>query len=182
MFGCYRKGDANDPETYTAAVAAVLAQYPPDVVTSVTDPRSGLPGRMQWLPTVKEVRDACEAIVQRSAAADERVQQGQRQLETRAESEKPRERLTAEQMKEKYGANYGLARDDEGHEKAKALKSAVIMRGNSRSFEAECRAAGVDPTRATVSPSLAADIVEYRQKMEGWAEDSEREIDWERAR
>jgi hypothetical protein len=61
MFGCYRKGDANDPDTYTAAIAAVLAEYPAEVIKAVTDPRTGLPRKVSWLPTVKEVSDACDA-------------------------------------------------------------------------------------------------------------------------
>jgi hypothetical protein len=60
MFGCYRTGDANDPETYTAAVAAVLAEYSPEVVCAVTDPRKGLPRKLKWLPSVAEVAEACE--------------------------------------------------------------------------------------------------------------------------
>jgi hypothetical protein len=60
LFGCYRKGDANDPELYTAALTAVLAEYPTEVIRAVTDPRSGLPRKLQWLPTVKEVSDACD--------------------------------------------------------------------------------------------------------------------------
>lgn len=60
MFGCYRKGDANDPDTYVAAVAAVLAGYDLEVIRKVTDPRFGLPRRLSWMPTVKEVADACD--------------------------------------------------------------------------------------------------------------------------
>ena len=61
MFGCYRKGDANDPETYTAAIAAVLAEYSPAVVQRVTDPRTGLPRTMKFMPNVAEVAEACDA-------------------------------------------------------------------------------------------------------------------------
>jgi len=60
LLGSYRKGDAEDPDVYTSAVAAVLAQYPEAIVRRVTDPRGGLPGTSQWLPTVHEVRAACE--------------------------------------------------------------------------------------------------------------------------
>jgi hypothetical protein len=59
MFGCYRKGDANDPDIYCAAVAAVLSRYSPAVVVYVTDPRTGLPGVVKWLPAVAEVKEAC---------------------------------------------------------------------------------------------------------------------------
>lgn len=61
LFGCYRKGDANDPEIYTAAVAATLAEYSQEVVEYVTDPRTGLPAKLKWLPSVAEVREACES-------------------------------------------------------------------------------------------------------------------------
>lgn len=60
MFGCYRKADANDPEIYTAAVAATLAEFADDVAEYVTDPRTGLPAKLKWLPTIAEVREACE--------------------------------------------------------------------------------------------------------------------------
>ena len=60
LFGCYRTGLANDPETYTMAVAATLADYPPEVIQHVTDPRTGLPAKCKWLPSVAEVREACE--------------------------------------------------------------------------------------------------------------------------
>ena len=62
LFGCYRKGEANDPDTYTAAIAAILAEYPEQVIREVTDPRVGLPRKLSWLPTVKEVSDACDAL------------------------------------------------------------------------------------------------------------------------
>jgi hypothetical protein len=60
MFACYRKADASDPEIYAAAVAAVLNDYPPEVIDYITDPRTGLPSKSQWLPSVFEVRRACE--------------------------------------------------------------------------------------------------------------------------
>lgn len=66
MFGCYRRGDANDPDTYVAAVAMVLSKYPADIIKTVTDPYSGLPARKNengysGLPDVADVKEACEA-------------------------------------------------------------------------------------------------------------------------
>lgn len=46
---------------YGSALAALLASYPEDVVRAVTDPVRGLPSTSQWLPTIAEVRSACEA-------------------------------------------------------------------------------------------------------------------------
>jgi hypothetical protein len=59
LFGCYRKGDANDPEIYTAAIAATLADFSAEVVQYVTDPRTGIASKLKWLPAVAEVREEC---------------------------------------------------------------------------------------------------------------------------
>jgi hypothetical protein len=58
--GCFRKSDAADPEVYAAAVVAVLARWPVDVVTSVTEPATGLPSKCKWLPSIAEITEACE--------------------------------------------------------------------------------------------------------------------------
>lgn len=42
------------------AVAATLAEYAQEVIEYVTDPRTGLPAKLKWLPSVAEVREACE--------------------------------------------------------------------------------------------------------------------------
>lgn len=59
MFGCYRKGEANDPDTYVAAITAVLAEYDVETIKHVTDPRTGLPRKTNWLPTIPELDHAC---------------------------------------------------------------------------------------------------------------------------
>lgn len=81
LLGCYRKGDAEEPEIYAGAVASVLATYPQEIAYRVTDPRTGLAGRSQWLPTVAEVRAACEAEMAPTRAAEARLR---RQAETEA--------------------------------------------------------------------------------------------------
>ena len=58
LAGCYRRDDAADPSVYAAALIAVLSEYPIDVVEHVTDPRTGLPRTLKWLPSVAEVVEA----------------------------------------------------------------------------------------------------------------------------
>src|SRR5262245_1230955 len=65
MFGCYRRTEAADPDTYCAAVTMVLSRYSAEVVTAVTDPYSGLPSLKKengysGLPDVADVKEACE--------------------------------------------------------------------------------------------------------------------------
>lgn len=83
MFGCYRKGDANDPETYAAAIAAVLAQYEPETMRYVTDPRTGIAAKTSWMPNPGEVRKACEEYEGPMRRAREREASERRQLEER---------------------------------------------------------------------------------------------------
>src|SRR5258706_8668910 len=64
LLGCYRTGDANDPETYVAAITAILARYPEEGITTVTHPATGLPSKKTWLPSVKEVADACDEALE----------------------------------------------------------------------------------------------------------------------
>jgi hypothetical protein len=75
MFGCFPRGQANDPEIYTMAIAAVLAEYPREVILAVTDPRSGLPRKVKWLPSVAELAEACDA--------EKRYQDAKRFVESR---------------------------------------------------------------------------------------------------
>lgn len=72
MLGCYRKGEAEDAEIYVRALAAVLTGYPEAVVNRVADPRTGIAGRSQFLPTIAEARHACEAEMKPIRAAEER--------------------------------------------------------------------------------------------------------------
>lgn len=62
LLGCYRTGDANDPEVYIAGVVRILSAYPMDVVNRAIDPLMGLPSRVDWLPKFSEIKTACEDI------------------------------------------------------------------------------------------------------------------------
>src|SRR5690348_11532372 len=114
LLGCYRKGDAENPDTYTAAIAAVLSEYPTDIIRRATDPRTGIAGKSKWLPSVAEVRDFCEAEYapvrrqqERERLAEERKRMLPPPVEDRAK------RPTYEELKAKYGPNWGLIVGDE---------------------------------------------------------------------
>lgn len=98
LLGCYRAGDANDPEVYIAAVVAVLAQYPADVIRAVTEPTTGLPSRLNWLPTVREVTQACEEIEGPRRRTREWEAGARRQIEDRGQITDSRPRKTYEQL------------------------------------------------------------------------------------
>lgn len=77
LVGCYRKGEAEDSDIYVAALVTILCSYPEGVVLSVTDPRTGVPGDSKWLPTIADVRHACE--IQMKPIRDEAERNRRRQ-------------------------------------------------------------------------------------------------------
>jgi len=69
LFGCYRRGDANDPETYVAAIAAVLARHSADLIREVTDPNTGIQTTekyMTFMPNAGELKVYCDGVAARN--------------------------------------------------------------------------------------------------------------------
>jgi hypothetical protein len=60
LFACYRAAEASSPKVYHAAAEAVLRCYPESVVRAVCDPVNGLPSRSKFLPSIAEIKKACE--------------------------------------------------------------------------------------------------------------------------
>jgi hypothetical protein len=111
LLGCYRTGEANDPKTYVAAITAVLSRYPQDVITSVTHPVTGLPSKSGWLPTIKEVTDACNAAVEPIRQHEARLKRVREQMEMRERMDRG-EKPTLDQLHEKYGKDWGISATD----------------------------------------------------------------------
>lgn len=156
LLGCYRKGDAADPDTYVAAIAAVLSEYPPEIIRRATDPRTGIASQWKWLPAVAEVKEFCEAEMgpvrreqERERLAAERARALPPPIEDRSA------RPTYEELKAAAGPNWGLtsAAASEADKKRQEETRARLERANGIAFERECIAAGVDPARG-ISPSL----------------------------
>lgn len=157
LLGCYRTGDANDPEVYVSAVVRVLSNYPIEIVQRVVDPVTGLPSKVKWLPTIPEILSACEEIAgvqRRTAEYDER---SKRQFEERAAEDAAREiRPTKEDMLAKYGPNFGLKLTPEpGPDKAELNRR--MMDYSRQNILREYQREGVNPVYFgghVVSPSL----------------------------
>jgi hypothetical protein len=65
LFACYRRGDANDPDRYVAAIAAVLAVHDFDLIREVTDPRTGImtdEKYMSFMPNAGELKVYCDGV------------------------------------------------------------------------------------------------------------------------
>jgi hypothetical protein len=119
LFGCFRTGEANDPGTFVAAITAILARYPEEVITAVTHP-TNLPTKKNWLPTVKEVVEACDEVMEPIIQHQARLKRIQEQMEARAREDagiKP----TLAQLKERFGDNWGI--EEPGKRKGEVAKT-----------------------------------------------------------
>ena len=110
MLDCFRTGGANSPETFVTAIAATLARYPDQVIYDVTDPTSGLPAKLDWMPTIKEVHDACERAYDPIRRQVEQERQTAAQMAERIalEDARAQPRLTLDELKTRYGENWGM--------------------------------------------------------------------------
>lgn len=109
LLGCYPGGKPSDPETYVAAVAAILADYPPEIVAKVTDPVHGIARSQKFLPTVAEISAACEdAMIEARKRWKEGFDRRRAIAESRAEptdEQKARVRQIVEQTKNSLKAD-----------------------------------------------------------------------------
>lgn len=78
---------------------------------AVVDPRSGLPARLKWLPTLAEVKEACE----REMGPVYREREWSKQCENIRALPSPSEsseRPTLDDLKAKHGDHWGINQDD----------------------------------------------------------------------
>lgn len=99
MLGCYRRGEVADEKVFTSAIIAVLCRYPENVVKVVTNPTRGLPATLKWLPSIAEVRDACdremEPILRERQRQASRLEQQRERLAPPEVTAEGRERAVA---------------------------------------------------------------------------------------
>ena len=165
--GCYRRDEAHDPETFAAALALVLTEFPKSVVDYVADARTGVSTVYRMgLPQVGQIEEFCEQI-------EERQRRLQRPAEPIRHYVSPPQpilpgqvdstmflKLVAEGKTRARPIGRFETADDQWNRgsgvmaaRGGDLRNADLMALNQRAFERECATAGIDPARG-VSPSL----------------------------
>lgn len=99
LLGCYRTGDANDPEVYIAGVVAVLSRYTVEIIREVTEPATGLPSKSNWLPTIAEIRKECDLLEEREKRKIYLARQLERQFADREKAVDRSVRPSYEELK-----------------------------------------------------------------------------------
>lgn len=138
-----------------AAVTAVLARYPEEVITAVTHPVTGLPSKKGWLPTVKEVSEACAEAHEPIVQNELRLKRIREQMEMRERMERG-EKPSLAQLKEKYGENWGLQKQNPTKTAdEKREESRIALERSQARIRAEYIEAGIDPPESKFALSLA---------------------------
>ncbi len=69
MLSCYRASEASDPDSFIAEAASVFARYPEEVARRVS---YAMPSESKWLPSIAEIREACDKADAPRLAAERR--------------------------------------------------------------------------------------------------------------
>lgn len=123
LFTAYPKADYGDAEAAAAGILNVLKAYPISVVdrlTNETKPEA-LQLRYKFPPRLAEIKEAADAIMHEHARRKAQETRIAQQIAARGEAEAPKgERPSIEELKAKYGDNYGL--DPHGDHQRKAVE------------------------------------------------------------
>jgi len=128
---------------------------------NITHPTKGVMRETRFLPTVADLVAWCEretAFLRRIVDRDDREMALQREREAQrqeheAQAAERAQRPLLEELKAKYGPNWGLTTVDDAAARGKAAHLAQVSEANRREFARECAEAGIDPN-SVASPSL----------------------------
>jgi hypothetical protein len=147
--------DFADPATYIASIAAVLSDYPEEVVMKATDPRSGIARKQNWHPTVAELVAYCDRLAEplyREAERNKRITSPDRLLE----APEPALRKTLAELQAACEARGGLVpRERRGSPIPKPLSPEA-----SAALLADLAERAKRPSGIKASPELLANLEE----------------------
>jgi hypothetical protein len=61
LFDFYPLAKPSEADGFIAGCVAILAHYPPEVIAVVVDPVRGLPSKLKFMPTIADIKEACES-------------------------------------------------------------------------------------------------------------------------
>jgi hypothetical protein len=111
IFSAFRADQYSDPDGYLTSLGLVLEQYPSDVIVYISDPRTGVQRRCKWPPTISEIVEACDDRVS-ELKRNERYRNWGKNDSTLLLDGPQIPRPTLEEIKLKYGPNYGLTANE----------------------------------------------------------------------
>jgi hypothetical protein len=111
LCGCYRASEVADPMIFNEAALRIMCNYPVDILKAVSDPAGGLPARLKWFPTLAELKEACEMLMEPRRQYEDKIRRRAERLDARDEwNSRPTPRKTAAEilaMFEEVGLEFG---------------------------------------------------------------------------
>jgi len=138
LMGQFKRNDADDPEIFTRALIAVMQQYPVVVLEEVCSPINGLATKGTFLPSLFEIREACNETMRvmiarwhLSRLPPERLARINGRPDDRRALPSPDdtpERRSAfiDSLKAKHGEKFGLGGDEPEKPKGEAYKPKTL--------------------------------------------------------
>lgn len=163
----YPNGGSGAGGGYLGGMAAALCEYPRQIATKCCHPVHGIARESKFLPTIAELIAWCEKqtdFMRAPVDAEDRKDFLRRQqMETEAEERRiaaaRAERPNLDQLKAKFGPNWGL----KSTEVLPNKQTEHLIRANTRLFARECDDAGF-PADSGVSPSLEKLLKEQSER------------------
>lgn len=138
----------------------MLTCYPVEIMKEVSDPRWGTATKIKWLPTLYDVKEACEAAMQPVYRREREAQHIAERQQRLSAPTTPRPTLA--ELQAKHGENWGM-QDSRADELAiRESRTALTTRANESLMSKEYAAARIEPIEAApgipISPELARKI------------------------
>jgi hypothetical protein len=83
LCGCYRVSEVADPTIFNEAALRIMCKYPVDILKAVTDSAAGLPAKLKWFPSLAELKEACEMLMEPRRQYEDKIRRRAEQLDAR---------------------------------------------------------------------------------------------------
>jgi hypothetical protein len=60
-----------------------MCKYPVDILKAVTDSAAGLPAKLKWFPSLAELKEACEMLMEPRRQYEDKIRRRAEQLDAR---------------------------------------------------------------------------------------------------
>lgn len=111
-----------------ASLGLVFSQYPDDVIIYVTDPRTGVQRGKVFPPSIAEIVGACDARLADKERMRRYMNWGRNEPTPLLEGPKNEDRPTYDDLKAKFGDNWGIGVEEIKQRQAKPAPTADQLR------------------------------------------------------
>lgn len=112
LYSAYRTDQYADPEGFMASLGLVFSQYPDDVIEYISGPLTGVQRGKIFPPSIAEIVAACDARLAEIARVKRYRNWGKNEV-PELEGPKNESRPSYDDLKAKYGENFGLGAEVE---------------------------------------------------------------------